>query len=152
MAEHQNADRLATVGGRMRAVRLAKGMTAGAVAEKLDVSRPTISTWETNQVEKIDKNKLVDFSKLTDVSLKWLMAGVGKQPDLDLDIPERTLVGKRQTRAEEEPQSAVDPMVKALLSHLPTAGSVWPKADRKRWLALLEGSFDLIYKDNEPHG
>ena len=24
---------------------------------------------------------------------------------------------------------------------------VWPKAQRKLWLQLLEGSFDLIYKD-----
>jgi transcriptional regulator with XRE-family HTH domain len=179
MAEHEQ-DRLATIGGRMRAVRLAKGMTASDVAEKLDVSRPTITTWETDKVEKIDHNKLVDFANLADVSLKWLIAGVGKQPDLKLDINERAFVGKRRNvieamahlnlppemrhphlatlaRLTQEEMRGVmrgmintDPMIMGLLSHLPTAGSVWPKADRKRWLQLLEGSFDLIYKENEP--
>jgi transcriptional regulator with XRE-family HTH domain len=177
MAEREH-DRLATIGGRMRAVRLARGMTAGDVAEELDVSRPTISTWETNQVENIDKDKLVDFAKLADVSLKWLMAGIGKQPDLDLDVPDRAFVGKRRdgiealarlphdmrhphlttlARLSREEIGGVlkgmvhtDPMILGLLSHLPTAGSIWSKADRKRWLQLLEGCFDLIYKDNEP--
>jgi hypothetical protein len=27
---------------------------------------------------------------------------------------------------------------------------VWPEADRKLWLQLLEGSFKLIYKDATP--
>jgi transcriptional regulator with XRE-family HTH domain len=165
MAEREQ-DRLATIGGRMRAVRLARGMTAGDIAEQLHVSRPTITTWETDKVEKIDKDKLVDFAKLADVSLKWLMAGTGKKPDLNLDIHDRAFVGKRFrdgtiSVAAATKQEAielgdlmklmnVDPMVRGLLSHLPTGGSVWPKADRKRWLALLEGSFDLIYKENEP--
>jgi transcriptional regulator with XRE-family HTH domain len=178
MAEREQ-DRLATIGGRMRAVRLARGMTAGDVAEQLHVSRPTITTWETDKVEKIDHDKLVDFAKLADVSLKWLMAGVGKRPDLNLDINERAFVGKRRNGIAEAmvamtgvplhptveamarlPREEAwnvfkgmfntDPMILGLLSHLPTAGSVWPKADRKRWLQLLEGSFDLIYKENEP--
>jgi hypothetical protein len=34
-----------------------------------------------------------------------------------------------------------------LLSRLPKSGDVWPEADRKLWLQLLEGSFKLIYKD-----
>jgi hypothetical protein len=29
---------------------------------------------------------------------------------------------------------------------------VWPKAQRKLWLQLLEGSFELIYKDAGPIG
>jgi|HubBroStandDraft_6_1064221.scaffolds.fasta_scaffold207254_3 hypothetical protein len=29
----------------------------------------------------------------------------------------------------------------------PKFGEVWPEADRKLWLDLLEGSFKLIYKD-----
>jgi transcriptional regulator with XRE-family HTH domain len=162
MAEHEQ-DRLATIGGRMRAVRLARGMTASDVAEKLKVSRPTITTWETDKVEKIDQNKLVDFAELAGVSLKWLMAGTGRQPDLRLDVPDRAFVGKRrdgiEAMARRPPDEiggifkgvvGTDPMILGLLSHLPTAGSVWPNADRKRWLQLLEGSFDLIYKENEP--
>jgi hypothetical protein len=34
-----------------------------------------------------------------------------------------------------------------LLKRLPKTGDVWPEADRKLWLQLLEGSFKLIYKD-----
>ena len=34
-----------------------------------------------------------------------------------------------------------------LLKRLPKSGDVWPEADRKLWLQLLEGSFKLIYKD-----
>jgi hypothetical protein len=33
------------------------------------------------------------------------------------------------------------------LKRLPKSGDVWPEAERKLWLQLLEGSFKLIYKD-----
>jgi hypothetical protein len=36
-----------------------------------------------------------------------------------------------------------------LLVRLPKSGNVWPDAERKLWLQLLEGSFKLIYKDKE---
>jgi hypothetical protein len=42
---------------------------------------------------------------------------------------------------------AIDPIIQGLLSRLPKSGDVWPEADRKLWLQLLEGSFKLIYKD-----
>jgi hypothetical protein len=35
------------------------------------------------------------------------------------------------------------------LARLPKSGDVWPEAERKLWLQLLEGSFKLIYKDAE---
>jgi hypothetical protein len=41
----------------------------------------------------------------------------------------------------------VDPIIQGLLARLPKSGSVWPVAERKLWLDLLEGSFKLIYKD-----
>ncbi len=43
----------------------------------------------------------------------------------------------------------IDPIIQGLLSRLPKSGDVWPEADRKLWLQLLEGSFKLIYKDKE---
>jgi hypothetical protein len=43
--------------------------------------------------------------------------------------------------------TGVDPIIKGLLVRLPKSGDVWPEADRKLWLQLLEGSFKLIYKD-----
>jgi hypothetical protein len=41
------------------------------------------------------------------------------------------------------------PIIAGLLKRLPKSGEDWPKAHRKLWLQLLEGSFDLIYKDGE---
>lgn len=41
----------------------------------------------------------------------------------------------------------VDPIIRGLLARLPKSGEVWPVSDRKLWLQLLEGSFQLIYKD-----
>lgn len=46
--------------------------------------------------------------------------------------------------------SAIDPIIDGLLKRLPKTGNVWPEADRKLWLQLLEGSFKLIYKDKAP--
>lgn len=42
----------------------------------------------------------------------------------------------------------VDPIIAGLLARLPKSGDVWPVAERKLWLQLLEGSFQLIYKDS----
>jgi len=41
----------------------------------------------------------------------------------------------------------IDPIIAGLLARLPKSGDVWPTPERKLWLQLLEGSFQLIYKD-----
>ena len=41
----------------------------------------------------------------------------------------------------------IDPIIAGLLKRLPKSGDVWPKAQRKLWLQLLEGSFELIYNE-----
>ncbi len=46
---------------------------------------------------------------------------------------------------------AIDPIIQGLLARLPKAGDVWPEAERKLWLQLLEGSFKLIYKNVPEH-
>jgi hypothetical protein len=46
-------------------------------------------------------------------------------------------------------QPPIDPIIAGLLKRLPKAGDTWPKAQRKLWLQLLEGSFDLIYLDKD---
>jgi hypothetical protein len=51
----------------------------------------------------------------------------------------------------DENPPAIDPIIGGLLKRLPKTGDVWPEADRKLWLQLLEGSFKLIYKDAEPN-
>jgi hypothetical protein len=44
----------------------------------------------------------------------------------------------------------LDPIIDALLEHLPAPGDYWAKDDRKRWLAMIELSFDMIYDDTPP--
>ena len=39
----------------------------------------------------------------------------------------------------------LDPIIDALLEHLPAPGDYWPIDDRKRWLQMMELSFDMIY-------
>ena len=41
----------------------------------------------------------------------------------------------------------LDPLVRALLSHLPQAHAVWPPQERQKWLQLLSEAFGVIYKD-----
>jgi hypothetical protein len=57
--------------------------------------------------------------------------------------------------------AALDPIIDALLEHLPAPGEYWPKDDRALWLRMVELSFELIYSDepdastaepNEPAG
>jgi hypothetical protein len=43
----------------------------------------------------------------------------------------------------------LDPIIDALLEHLPAPGDYWAQDDRKRWLAMIELAFDMIYDDNE---
>lgn len=44
---------------------------------------------------------------------------------------------------------AIDPIIQGLLARLPESGGVWPEAERKLWLQLLEGSFKLIYRNGD---
>ena len=41
----------------------------------------------------------------------------------------------------------LDPLLKGLIARIPTSGTDWPKANRKKWLEILEKSLDLIYED-----
>jgi hypothetical protein len=57
-------------------------------------------------------------------------------------------------KAKIEPEDngmGLDPIIDAMLEHLPAPGDYWSKADRKRWLAIIEQVFDLIYVD-DPSG
>jgi hypothetical protein len=46
----------------------------------------------------------------------------------------------------------IDPIIRGLLARLPKSGGIWPEAERKLWLQLLEGSFKLIYKEAPESG
>jgi hypothetical protein len=44
----------------------------------------------------------------------------------------------------------IDPLIKALLGHLPASKSVWPPQERSKWIALLSEALGVIYRDAEP--
>lgn len=85
-----NAQLFATVGSRIRAVRLARDLTGEDCAKKLKVSRPTLVNWETGQTETIPSERIEAFAKLTHVSAKWLRDGEGEPPPLDFSkVPDK---------------------------------------------------------------
>jgi hypothetical protein len=43
--------------------------------------------------------------------------------------------------------ATLDPIIDALLEHLPAPGDYWSKEDRSLWLRMVELSFELIYSD-----
>jgi hypothetical protein len=51
---------------------------------------------------------------------------------------------------ESGPTLELDPIIDALLEHLPAPGDYWAKDERKRWLAMIELAFDMIYDDQPP--
>lgn len=42
-----------------------------------------------------------------------------------------------------------DPLIRGMMNRLPKPGTVWPKPERKAWLATLEANFELIYDEAE---
>lgn len=43
----------------------------------------------------------------------------------------------------------LDPIIDAMLEHLPAPGDYWSKDDRALWLRMIELSFELVYVDEE---
>lgn len=80
--EEERADRLGTLGERLKAVRKARGFKLGYAARQVGVSRTSFGMWESNNVRNPDINKLIAFTRLADVSLDWLTARRGEDPDL----------------------------------------------------------------------
>jgi transcriptional regulator with XRE-family HTH domain len=72
---------LETLGGRIRAVRTARKLRVGDTAKKIGVSRTSLTSWETNSVKIPDVDKLAAFTRLTEVSLDWLIEGKGEEPE-----------------------------------------------------------------------
>jgi transcriptional regulator with XRE-family HTH domain len=94
-SQHSANDHLATLGGRLRAVRLAKELSADEVAAHLKVKRPTYSLWELGKVDRVPEHRIDAFAELTGVSAQWLLHRTGKQPDL----PMGNRSGRRRSRS-----------------------------------------------------
>ncbi|WP_080663705.1 helix-turn-helix domain-containing protein [Bradyrhizobium elkanii] len=76
------------IGDRIKAVRLGRKLHADQIAERLNMSRNALSTWETGAVENIPISKLIKFAEMTKVSLDWLLTGSGPPPDFaNIEVP-----------------------------------------------------------------
>lgn len=73
--------RLDTVEGRISAVLSARRLTVSEAARQSDVSRTTLTCWA-NGSTRPTRKRLGGLAKLTDVSLDWLLARSGPDPDI----------------------------------------------------------------------
>lgn len=70
----------ATFGDRIAGAREASGMTQSALARRLGVKLSTLRAWEEDRSDP-RANKLQMLSGLLNVSLAWLLSGVGDGPE-----------------------------------------------------------------------
>ncbi len=91
-----------TLGSRIAALRAAKGISQAELAERLEVSRQSVSKWETDgSVPELDK--LVRLSELFDVSLDSLVKDTQAQPE----DPEQTAPAPESPSAPQRESSRV---------------------------------------------
>lgn len=84
MAENGNldnvyADDVATFGDRLLAAREAAGLGQAELATKLGVRDKTLAAWEEDLAEPRG-NRLQMLAGMLNVSLRWLMTGIGDDP------------------------------------------------------------------------
>jgi transcriptional regulator with XRE-family HTH domain len=82
-----------TMGGRLQRARDAAGLTVAQVAARLGVKTSTVQAWE-NDRSQPRANKLQMVAGLLNVSLAWLMDGLGTGPAED----SRSLIESISTR------------------------------------------------------
>lgn len=64
---------LSTVGGRIQAARLAKGLTQDQLAKRIGVSKGAISQWEANTIVELSARNILRLADELEVSLRWLL-------------------------------------------------------------------------------
>ncbi|MGY3278171.1 helix-turn-helix domain-containing protein [Bradyrhizobium sp. S3.7.6] len=89
----------------MRAVRLAAGMTRDQVAEALNVSGPTVTSWEQDRVDEVPAHRIEAFAELTSVPIDWLTMKVKQTPKALFDQLAQHFDKKRQKRHGDVPTS-----------------------------------------------
>lgn len=64
---------LNSIGGRIQAARIAKGLTQEQLAQLLGVTKSIISQWEGDRIEKISSPNLLKLSTVLEVNALWLL-------------------------------------------------------------------------------
>jgi transcriptional regulator with XRE-family HTH domain len=77
---------LNTIGSRIRAVRVARGMALGECAKEIGVSRTSLSQWEAGNVKDPNITALTALTEVMDCSLEWIIERKGPDPVLSPSI------------------------------------------------------------------
>ncbi len=72
-----------TLGGRLSRARDACGMTTAQLARRLGIKTTTLQSWESDRSEP-RANRLATVAGILNVSLSWLIHGVGEAPNDDI--------------------------------------------------------------------
>lgn len=78
------SEEAATFGDRLAAARDQTGLTQKALAERLGVSKSVLVAWE-EDIKEPRANRLQMLSGMLNVSLRWLLTGVGDGPEEPAD-------------------------------------------------------------------
>lgn len=84
-----------TIGQRLLQLRKAKHLSQEEIAEKLNVTRQTISKWETDQTTP-DFDKIVPLCELYEISADELLTGSKKEESTNLDINNNDEIVKKE--------------------------------------------------------
>lgn len=139
---------LDTIGGRIKAVRMALKLRLGDTANKIGVSRTSLGQWEADAVKNPDVEKLAAFTSLTDVSLDWLIEGKGDDPEFLAQarrskprvVTEESGIDARTRRAATQPQ--VPEVASSMAAHA-TAIDMTPRAFWSIPQEVLELGFNV---------
>jgi hypothetical protein len=94
--------------------------------------------------------KSAQYAAFIDVSSgRFVKPGIVQRDEVRQDKPANNDRSRTGGGGGDEFSPGIDPIIGGLLKRLPQSGDVWPEAERKLWLQLLEGSFKLIYKDKQ---
>ena len=63
---------MSTVGGRIRAARVAKGLTMDQLASQIGVSKGAISQWESGKIAQLSADNLLKLSDALEVAARWI--------------------------------------------------------------------------------
>jgi transcriptional regulator with XRE-family HTH domain len=140
--------KLDTLGGRLRAVREKMKMSVVEAAKEVGVSRTSFGQWESDAVKNPDTGALMTFSKLADISLDWLLARQGPDPDFNKSPTESLEVPGRESA--ETGKLELHPLLVELLRQIPPSGNDWSDEEQAAWLQTFGSCLKMVRGKKPP--
>lgn len=75
---------MSTVGGRIQAARLARGLTQEQLAAVIGVTKSAVSQWESGRIDRLTADNLLKLAEAVEASARWIWQGKEKDGS---DIP-----------------------------------------------------------------